>query len=152
KRNDNYLPRCNVKEFKKHPLISKRVLYYIIYSFLSSLSSFSSFILLIFSFTSPLSLSYLPSACFFLSLLSLPSASFTFLSSLSSFSSFILLIFSFTSPLTLSYLPSACFFLSPVTLPAASFTFPLTLSLMPSNFSSFLLLMNYSPLFFICYN
>src|SRR5699024_816501 len=107
KRNDNYLPRCNVKEFKKHPLISKRVLYYIIYSFLSSLSSFSSFILL---------------------------------------------IFSFTSPLTLSYLPSACFFLSPVTLSAASFTFPLSLYFFPSNFSSLLLLMNYSPLFFICYN
>src|SRR5690625_1499317 len=71
---------------------------------------------------------------------------------LSSLSSFILLIFSFTSPLALSYLPSACFFLSPVTLPAASFTFPLTLSLTPSNFSSFLLLIIYSPLLFIYYN
>src|SRR5699024_12548583 len=106
KRNHNYLPICNVKEFKKHPIISKSVLYYIIYSFLSSLSSFSSFILL---------------------------------------------IFSFTSPLTLLYLPSACFFLSPVTLPAASFTFPLILSLTPSNFSSFLLLIIYFPLLFIFY-
>src|SRR5699024_11372110 len=104
KRNDNYLPRCNVKELKKHPLISKRVLYYIIYSFLSSLSSF------------------------------------------------ILLIFSFTSPLALSYLPSACFFLSLVTLPAVSFTFPFTLSYTPSNFLSFLLLIIYSPLFFIYSN
>src|SRR5699024_4164649 len=107
KRNDNYLPRCNVKEFKKHPLISKRVLYYIIYSFLSSLSSFSSFILL---------------------------------------------IFSFTSPLTLSYLPSACFFLSPVTLPASSFSFPFTLFFIPFYFFSFLFLMNFFSLFFICYN
>src|SRR5699024_1467896 len=93
KRNDNYLPRCNLKELKKHPLISKRVLYYIIYSFLSSLSSF---ILLIFSFTSPLALSYLPSACFFLSPVTLPAASFTFPLTLSltpsNFSSFLLLI------------------------------------------------------------
>src|SRR5699024_6260812 len=92
-RNDNYLPRCNVKELKKHPLISKRVLYYIIYSFLSSLSSF---ILLIFSFTSPLALSYLPSACYFLSPVTLPAASFTFPLTLSltpcTFSSFLLLI------------------------------------------------------------